>query len=211
MLRTSTTLAVLFGGLVLIQGALASPVEHEGASSAAQKAAGGTLMSAEEAAEHRAKMRGLSPEEREAYRDQQYAELRERARAKGMELPETPPWKGEASAGAATMTTAEAHAKAMEEAQKAAEKRRAEQQKAMEEAQKAAEKRKAEQQKAMEEAQKAAEKRKAEQQKAMEEAQKAAEKRKAEQQKALEEAQKAAEKRKAEQQKALEEAQKAAE
>jgi hypothetical protein len=51
------------------------------------------LMSAEEHRAHWEKMRNASPEERAALREQHWAEMRERAAAAGMTLPETPPWK----------------------------------------------------------------------------------------------------------------------
>jgi hypothetical protein len=50
----------------------------------------------ETAEEHRAqmeKMRNATPEERAALRDQHWAEMRERAAAQGITMPETPPWK----------------------------------------------------------------------------------------------------------------------
>ena len=50
------------------------------------------IMTPAEVAEHQARMAALSGEAREAYRDAQYAKLRERAQAQGFELPETPPW-----------------------------------------------------------------------------------------------------------------------
>jgi DNA-directed RNA polymerase specialized sigma24 family protein len=38
-------------------------------------------------------MMSMTPEEREAMRDKHYQEMRERAKARGIEMPETPPWK----------------------------------------------------------------------------------------------------------------------
>lgn len=47
------------------------------------------------------KMAAMSAEEREAFREQQYRETRERAASRGVELPETPPWKQQPAAGPA--------------------------------------------------------------------------------------------------------------
>ena len=49
--------------------------------------------SAEARGEELEKLRSMSPEERRAYRNQRYQELRERAASVGMELPERPPWE----------------------------------------------------------------------------------------------------------------------
>jgi len=38
------------------------------------------------------RMRNMTPEQRRAYRDQRYQELRQQAAAEGLDLPETPPW-----------------------------------------------------------------------------------------------------------------------
>jgi hypothetical protein len=54
---------------------------------------GRMLMSDEERRATRAAMMTMTPEERQAFREQHYQEMRERAQAKGIELPETPPWK----------------------------------------------------------------------------------------------------------------------
>jgi hypothetical protein len=51
------------------------------------------LMSEEEREVRREVMRTLTPEQREQMREQHWAEMRERAKAQGMEMPETPPWK----------------------------------------------------------------------------------------------------------------------
>jgi hypothetical protein len=51
------------------------------------------LMSPEERQAHWEAMRNLTPEQRGAMREQHWAEMRERAAEKGIELPETPPWK----------------------------------------------------------------------------------------------------------------------
>jgi hypothetical protein len=51
------------------------------------------LMSEDERRAHWEKMRNMTPEERTAMREQHWAEMRERAAEKGVELPEIPPWK----------------------------------------------------------------------------------------------------------------------
>ncbi len=54
---------------------------------------GRMLMSDEERRANRAALSSMTPEEREAFQDKHYQEMRARAAEKGMELPETPPWK----------------------------------------------------------------------------------------------------------------------
>lgn len=54
---------------------------------------GRMLMSDEERQANRAAMMNMSPEERAAFRDKHYQQMRERAEAQGVSLPETPPWK----------------------------------------------------------------------------------------------------------------------
>jgi hypothetical protein len=51
------------------------------------------LMTPEERRAHWEKMQGASPEERQAARAETYKQLRERAKAQGSDLPETPPWE----------------------------------------------------------------------------------------------------------------------
>ena len=51
------------------------------------------LETPEEHRAHMEKMMNATPEERAAQRDQHWAEMRERAAAKGITMPETPPWK----------------------------------------------------------------------------------------------------------------------
>lgn len=51
------------------------------------------LMSDEERRAHREKMRTMSPEERRAMRDKHWEEMRDRARERGIEMPDTPPWR----------------------------------------------------------------------------------------------------------------------
>ncbi|MEW8355153.1 MAG: hypothetical protein AB2665_15250 [Candidatus Thiodiazotropha sp.] len=46
----------------------------------------------EERMEHRQQMMSMTQEERDAYRQQRYQEMRSRAQEQGIEMPETPPW-----------------------------------------------------------------------------------------------------------------------
>jgi hypothetical protein len=55
---------------------------------------GSQLMSPQERAEHRAKMRSLPPSEREAYRAEQHEEMKKRAESMGLSLPDEPPAYG---------------------------------------------------------------------------------------------------------------------
>lgn len=57
----------------------------------AQTTYGSQLMSPEERAEHRAKMRSLPPSEREAYRSEHHEAMKERAESMGLSLPDQPP------------------------------------------------------------------------------------------------------------------------
>ena len=56
---------------------------------------GRDLMSGRELAEHRATMRRLSPEEREAYRAAHHEVMKERAAARGVSLPDEPLARGQ--------------------------------------------------------------------------------------------------------------------
>ena len=49
--------------------------------------------SMEERMAHRQKMMSMSPEERDAYRQERYQEMRGRAQEMGVEMPEMPPWQ----------------------------------------------------------------------------------------------------------------------
>ncbi|MEN8175258.1 MAG: hypothetical protein ABFS23_05815 [Pseudomonadota bacterium] len=60
----------------------------------AETTTGSQLMSPEEFAEHREKMRTLGPEERAAYRAEHHEEMRKRAEAQGISIPEEPPAVG---------------------------------------------------------------------------------------------------------------------
>lgn len=58
---------------------------------------GRQLMTQEEWQEHQQKMQSLSPEEREKYREEWHAKMVERARERGITMPETPgPHRGRA-------------------------------------------------------------------------------------------------------------------
>jgi DNA-directed RNA polymerase specialized sigma24 family protein len=75
------------------------------------KGPGRMLMSPEERQAIREKMRSMSPEERHAFHKQHYQEMRERAAAQGIELPEQPPWaraEGEPPAAPQPPMTADA-------------------------------------------------------------------------------------------------------
>ena len=66
----------------------------------AQQAFGSQLMTPQERADHRAKMRSLPPAEREAYRAQHHVKMRKRAEAMGLTLPDTvPPTVGRSRGG----------------------------------------------------------------------------------------------------------------
>ena len=63
----------------------------------AQTYYGSQLMTPQERAEHRAMMRSLSPNEREAYRAQQHEAMKKRAESMGLSLPDQPPTYGRQS------------------------------------------------------------------------------------------------------------------
>ncbi|MCG7919954.1 MAG: hypothetical protein N0C81_18710 [Candidatus Thiodiazotropha lotti] len=48
--------------------------------------------SMDERRQHHEKMMNMSPEERDAYRQERYQKMREQAQQQGIEMPETPPW-----------------------------------------------------------------------------------------------------------------------
>jgi hypothetical protein len=52
-----------------------------------------TPMSSAERQKEWEKIRNMTPEEREAMREERWQEMRKRAKAQGVDLPETPPWK----------------------------------------------------------------------------------------------------------------------
>jgi hypothetical protein len=78
------TLTSVAGGLLLL---LANP-------SGAQPYYGSQLMTPEERAQHRATMQRLSPGARQAYRAQHHEEMKQRAEAMGLSLPDQPPPPG---------------------------------------------------------------------------------------------------------------------
>lgn len=55
---------------------------------------GSQLMTPQERAEHRAKMRGLSPSEREAHRAEHHEAMKERAKSMELSMPDQPPAYG---------------------------------------------------------------------------------------------------------------------
>jgi len=55
---------------------------------------GRKLMTEDEWKEHRAKMRGMTPEERSRYREETHKQMMERAKEKGITVPETPGPRG---------------------------------------------------------------------------------------------------------------------
>lgn len=58
------------------------------------RGAGRQLMSQEEWQEHRQKMQGMSEEERERYREEWHKKMTERARERGIAMPESPGPRG---------------------------------------------------------------------------------------------------------------------
>jgi hypothetical protein len=60
----------------------------------AQTYYGSQLMTPQERAEHRAKMRSLPPSERETYRAEHHEEMKKRAESMGLSLPDEPPAYG---------------------------------------------------------------------------------------------------------------------
>lgn len=86
MKRTLVFLAVL--GLFPGASFAADEVQQ---SQVQQRIYGSQLMTREERAEYRAKMRSLKTrEEREAFRREHHEQMQERAKAKGMQLPDMP-------------------------------------------------------------------------------------------------------------------------
>lgn len=82
--RIKTTLPLAVGACLLM---LAMP-------SGAQPYYGSQLMTPEEWSRHQATMRHLPPGEREAYRAQHHQEMKKRAEAMGLTLPDQPPPSG---------------------------------------------------------------------------------------------------------------------
>ena len=77
--------------------------EHQAARVAMQERIG-------EMRKMREKMVAMTPEEREAFREQRYQAMRERAASRGMEFSETPPWKRPAVAGPAPVPAEQSEA-----------------------------------------------------------------------------------------------------
>ena len=76
---------------------------------------GRVLMNAEERAAHIEKMRNMTVEDRMAEREAHWAEMRERAAERGIELPETPPWKAAMERRMAMQEKLDAYRKTIEE------------------------------------------------------------------------------------------------
>ena len=113
-----SVIAASVGAILLAQAGLAGASSQEGSAPTADspppavapelyRGPGSPLMSPEEQAMHRAKMRDMSVAERNAYRDEQYTKLRERAEARGMSMPETAPWNDPSRERKPGMTEAE--------------------------------------------------------------------------------------------------------
>lgn len=77
--------------LSLVPSAAAEEVDEAQAPPARERVFGSELMTEAERAEHRARMRSFATEEeREAYRREHHAKMQERAKQRGVELPEEP-------------------------------------------------------------------------------------------------------------------------
>lgn len=93
MLKRTLTLSALTGALALSIGlALAAePV----ATPAKEQVYGSQLMTPQERAAHRAKLRAAkTPEEKAKVRAEQHELMKERAKQRGVDIPETPPAAG---------------------------------------------------------------------------------------------------------------------
>lgn len=90
----------LITAVALLAPAISIAAESESGQKPVKKQAqervyGSQLMTQQERAEHRAKMRGLKTrEERDAYRLEHHRKMQERAREKGLTLPDEPPARG---------------------------------------------------------------------------------------------------------------------
>lgn len=76
---------------------------------------GKAMMSEEERAAHIEKMRNMTAEDRMAAREAHWAAMRERAAERGIELPETPPWKAAMERRMAMQEKWDAYRKTVEE------------------------------------------------------------------------------------------------
>lgn len=91
---------LMAAGVVLFCPAISTAAEQESSQKQVQEQKqeqiyGSQLMTQDERAEHRAKMRSLKTrEEREAYRLEHHKKMQERAREKGVVLPDEPPVPG---------------------------------------------------------------------------------------------------------------------
>lgn len=96
MTRTlmATAMGVLFAGLTFAQQPAAAPGEDA-------PVFGAQIMTEQERAEHRERMRAAgTPEEREQVRLEHHKQMVERARERGVTLPEEPPMRGGMGPGA---------------------------------------------------------------------------------------------------------------
>ncbi len=100
-----TIMLAMMGGAAPLIPSVSLAAEQEQSQMQAQKQKqeqiyGSQLMTRKERAEHRAKMRSLkTQEEREAYRLEHHKKMQERAKEKGMTLPDEPPAKGMGGGG----------------------------------------------------------------------------------------------------------------
>lgn len=79
----------------LISSGAAAADAGKGQDKAQEPIYGSQLMTREERIEHRNKMRSLkTPEEREAYRQEHHRLMQERAKERGVTLPDAPPPRG---------------------------------------------------------------------------------------------------------------------
>lgn len=87
-----TYLVALMVGLLSPAASAADPTEGSGKAQAQETVYGSQLMTRAERIEHRNKMRSLkTPEEREAYRAEHHRQMQERAKERGVTLPDAPP------------------------------------------------------------------------------------------------------------------------
>lgn len=95
-----SVVGALMAVVVLLASAISIAEESEQSPEPAKKQAqeriyGSQLMTKQERAEHRAKLRSLKTrEEREAYRLEHHKKMQERAKEKGVMLPDEPPARG---------------------------------------------------------------------------------------------------------------------
>lgn len=94
--QPSTSLMILLLAGALSSGALAADAADAPSKPQAQETIyGSQLMTPEERAAHRKTMRGMkTAEEREAFRAEHHRLMQERAKERGVTLPDTPPPRG---------------------------------------------------------------------------------------------------------------------